>query len=59
MGTHIDTRQRKKQKSADFDKGARKQRASFKQYLRELDEELLEEEYKEDVFTDDLDDLEE
>lgn len=59
MGTHIDTRQRKKQKRADFDKEARKQRASFKQYLRELDEELLEEEYKDDIFSDDLDDLNE
>jgi hypothetical protein len=54
MGSHVDTRSRKK-KDKVFDEGARKRRASFKQYLRDLEEELLEEEL--DDLKDDDDEL--
>lgn len=54
MGSHVDTRSRGKKKDKVYDDGARKRRASFKQYLRDLEEELLEEEL-EDLEDDDDD----
>lgn len=50
MGHHIDRRGTKKGRQPERDVLARKSRASFKQYLRNIEEELLE---------DDLDDLDE
>jgi len=53
MGEHIDNRQNKRKKpQKDRDPAARLARTSFKQYLRDLDEELLEE----DLNYDDQDD---
>jgi hypothetical protein len=51
MGQHINTKSTKR-KVKEHDEGARRQRTSFKQYLRNLEESLLEEELE-----DDLDDL--
>ena len=52
MGNHIDTRQKsRKQRLTNEDISERKRRASFKSYLRQLEEELLEDEL------DELDDL--
>ncbi len=42
MGDHIDNRAQKRKKIAEHDEAARKRRASFKQYLRQLEEDLLE-----------------
>lgn len=44
MGEHIDTRASKRKKVKEHDEGARHRRTSFKQYLRDLDEEILEQE---------------
>jgi hypothetical protein len=42
MGEHIDTRNRKKPKLKEHDELARRRRATFKQYLAQIDEDLLE-----------------
>ena len=52
MGSHIDTRQKQKQKHTNEDIGARKRRASFKSYLRQLEEDLLEQELEGDELDD-------
>lgn len=44
MGEHIDNRAPKRKKVKEYDEGARHRRTSFKQYLRDLDEEILEQE---------------
>jgi hypothetical protein len=44
MGNHIDTRDKRKKVRENFDDAARRRKASFKQYLRDLEEELLDEE---------------
>jgi len=45
MGEHIDNRAPKRKKVKEHDEGARRRRrTSFKQYLRDLDEEILEQE---------------
>ncbi len=44
MGEHIDNRGSRKKKVKEHDAGARRTRVTFKNYLRELEEELLEEE---------------
>jgi hypothetical protein len=43
MGSHIDTRDQKRKKVKEHDEFARKRRASFKQYLRDIEEDLLDE----------------
>ncbi len=54
MGSHIDTRQKsRKQRHTNEDMAERKRRASFKSYLRQLEEDLLDEEL--DVTDDELD----
>jgi hypothetical protein len=55
MGEHIDTRAPKRKKVKEHDEAARRRRASFKQYLRQVEEELLEEDLDDDF--DDFDDL--
>lgn len=57
MGSHVDTRQKHiKQKRTNEDVSERKRRASFKSYLRQLEEELLEQELEgEEVEDPDLD----
>jgi hypothetical protein len=42
MGNHIDNRGNKRQKVKEHDELARRRRTSFKQYLQDLEEELLE-----------------
>lgn len=42
MGDHIDNRAPKRKKVKEHDESARHRRTSFKQYLRQLEEELLE-----------------
>jgi len=44
MGSHIDIRHKPKAKHTTEEVGSRKRRASFKSYLRQLEEDLLEEE---------------
>jgi len=41
MGTHVDTRDTRK-KVREHDELARRKRATFKQYLRNIEEDLLE-----------------
>jgi hypothetical protein len=62
MGEHIDTRNRKK-KTKEYNVEARRSRVTFKNYLRTVQEELLEQEmntpdddddYKLDYYKDDL-----
>jgi hypothetical protein len=53
MGDHIDNRATKRKKVKEHDEGARHRRTSFKQYLRQLEEELLED----DLAGDSQDDL--
>lgn len=49
MGHHIDQRgQSKKKPIGESDRLARKNRASFKQYLRDLEEDLLEQDLNSD-----------
>lgn len=43
MGDHIDNRAPKRKKITERDESSRKARASFKQYLRQLEEDLMEE----------------
>ena len=43
MGEHIDNRISKKKKLKEHDTNARQARITFKRYLRELEEELLDE----------------
>jgi hypothetical protein len=43
MGNHIDTRGSRRQKVREGDDLARRRRATFKQYLQQIEEELLEE----------------
>lgn len=58
MGSHVDTRQKHtKHKRTNEDVTERKRRASFKSYLRQLEEELLEQELEGEPVEDlDLDD---
>jgi hypothetical protein len=44
MGEHIDNRSTTKKKVKEHDMGARRTRVTFKNYLRDLEEELLEDE---------------
>lgn len=50
MGEHIDTRKNRHQKKSTYEGAdvgaARRRRASFKNYLRDIEEELLETELK-------------
>jgi hypothetical protein len=56
MGNHIDTRNQQRRKVKEHDEAARHRRASFKQYLRQIEEDLLE--IDEDLMeTEDEDDL--
>lgn len=56
MGDHIDNRGSKRKRVKEHDEMARRRRTSFKQYLRDLEEELLEEDmYDNDDY--DQDDL--
>lgn len=56
MGYHIDNRTKKHKKVKEHDENARRSRTSFKQYLRELEEELLEEDLtSDDILEDDQD----
>lgn len=49
MGEHIDTRgQRRKKVNESEDLLARKRRVTFKNYIRELEEDLLEDDLEED-----------
>lgn len=48
MGDHIDNRGSKRKKVKEHDEMARRRRTSFKQYLRDLEEELLEEDMYDD-----------
>lgn len=57
MGDHIDNRAPKRKKVREHDEGARHRRTSFKQYLRDLEEEILQQELEDDADLDDLDDL--
>jgi hypothetical protein len=41
MGTHIDTRTQHRQKTYEHDELTRRKRATFKQYLRHIEEDLL------------------
>jgi Lon protease-like protein len=43
MGNHIDVRGSRRQKVRESDPTSRRLRATFKQYLRDLEEDLLEE----------------
>lgn len=55
MGDHIDNRKGKKDKTNEgFDKSARARRVTFKHYLREIEEELLDDELDELDTPDDL-----
>lgn len=45
MGNHIDNRTSKRKKVKEYDEDSRRQRASFKQYLRNLKEESLEDDF--------------
>ena len=42
MGSHIDTRGFKRKKLGESDDMARRRRATFKQYLQQIEEDLLE-----------------
>jgi hypothetical protein len=53
MGEHIDTRNRKKPKLKEHDELARRRRATFKQYLAQIDEDLLEAEADTDITPED------
>jgi len=55
MGDHIDNRAQKRKKVKEHDEAARHRRTSFKQYLRQLEEELLEDDLADD-FQDNLTD---
>lgn len=44
MGKHIDTRPPRRVRSTDHDSLARRRRATFKQYLQDQEDELLEDE---------------
>jgi hypothetical protein len=44
MGNHVDTRSRKV-KVREYDELARRKRATFKQYLRDVEEDFLEEDF--------------
>lgn len=48
MGTHIDTRTQRRQKVKEHDRAARSRRATFKQYLRQIEEELIEDDLQSD-----------
>lgn len=52
MGEHIDYRSKKK-KIKEHDAGARRNRVTFKSYLRALEEELLDEELEDQLHEDD------
>lgn len=56
MGDHIDNRATKRKKVKEHDEGARHRRTSFKQYLRQLEEELLEDDLLDDEQEDQVDD---
>lgn len=51
MGEHIDTRSPKKRKVKEHDELARRRRATFKQYLQQIEEDLLEAEEDDDLPT--------
>ena len=53
MGNHIDNRAPKRKKIKEHDDLARHRRNSFKQYLRQLEEELLEDDLNADDTEDD------
>lgn len=55
MGNHIDNRAPKRKKVKEHDELARQRRTSFKQYLRQLEEELLEDDLTADDQFDDQD----
>lgn len=59
MGTHIDTRAVRRQKTYEHDELARRKRATFKQYLRHIEEDLLIEEDADDQANDLEDDSDE
>jgi hypothetical protein len=49
MGSHVDTRERRRKQIKEHDESARKRRASFKQYLRRVEEEFLEDELPDEI----------
>lgn len=49
MGQHFDQRAPKRKKVQEHDEAARRRRTSFKQYLRQLEEDMLEDELDEEV----------
>ncbi len=55
MGNHIDNRAPKRKKVQEHDEAARRRRTSFKQYLRQLEEELLEDDLDAELPDDDQD----
>lgn len=57
MGDHIDNRSSKRKKVKEHDEMARRRRTSFKQYLRDLEEELLEDDMYDDEDDFDSNDL--
>lgn len=54
MGQHIDTRAGQKRKLKENDPAARKRKATFKQYLNQIEEDLINDELEAEA--EDLDD---